>query len=411
LLDFLGIIHTAVSAMGNMGRLSLLHRRDVAALSVGQLISDLGDWICYVAVVALVYKLTGSGTALAGLTIIRIVPSIVLAPLAGVLVDRCDRRLIMILSDVLRGLAVLQLALTQDMTMIYIVAVVTAVLSAIFTPARSAILPALVSREELLPANALLSSISNAMLVIGPGVGGALVSVAGVVFGFQFNAVSFFFSAVCIAMVRSPRCGEPSQSQRSVLDDLWQGTAFVVRHRTILPLMLVQALVMLGAGALHILLLAHVGQTPALSEESYAYLLSAMGLGTLVGAALASRVVGALGNETTMGLGVVLMGLAAAALAPVQHVYVLLVLLVLWGSAGSLVYTVQSAMLGLLLPDRMRARGFSTYTMLTSLAAITSAAFAGGMLDRFDAQPLLAATSLPILIAGLLSLAALPPQH
>ena len=148
--------------------------RNFRFLWLGQVVSQLGDWFNAIAVYALLLDLTGSATAVATMMVVQQLPSAVLGPWAGAFVDRFDRRRVMIVADACRAVIVLGLLLVDSASTIWLAYVIVggAVLAtSFFEPARSAILPSLVSRDELLPANSLSSATWAVMLAVGASVG------------------------------------------------------------------------------------------------------------------------------------------------------------------------------------------------------------------------------------------------
>src|SRR5947207_13638904 len=135
---------------------SLLRRnRNFRLLFIGQAISQLGDWFNAVAVYALLLDLTGSATAVAWMMIMQFLPLALVGPMAGVVVDRLDRRRLMIAADIVRGCLILGLLIVrtpQQVWIAYVVMALTVSASAFFEPARTAIIPNLTSQDELLPA-------------------------------------------------------------------------------------------------------------------------------------------------------------------------------------------------------------------------------------------------------------------
>src|SRR5437868_1571050 len=130
--------------------------RNFRLLYFGQAISQLGDWFNSVAVYALLLDLTGSATAVAWMMIVQFLPIAIVAPLAGVVVDRVDRRRLMIGADLARGCLILGLLLVQRADQVwiaYVVMALTVSASAFFEPARTAIIPSFTRSDELLPAN------------------------------------------------------------------------------------------------------------------------------------------------------------------------------------------------------------------------------------------------------------------
>src|SRR5438034_9266503 len=133
--------------------LSLLRRnRNFRLLFFGQAISQLGDWFNAVAVYALLLDLTGSATAVAWMMIVQFLPVAVVGPLAGIVVDRANRRRLMIAADVVRGVLILGLLIvrrSEDVWIAYVVMALTVSASAFFEPARTATIPNITSAEEL----------------------------------------------------------------------------------------------------------------------------------------------------------------------------------------------------------------------------------------------------------------------
>src|SRR5262249_41762433 len=176
----------------------LRSNRNFRLLFVGQTISQLGDWFNSVAVYALLLDLTGSATAVAWMMIVQFLPMAVVGPLAGVVVDRVDRKRLMIAADLFRGVMILGLLLIRQRDQGWIAYVVTAgcvSAQAFFEPARTAPIPNVTSADELLPANALSSATWSAMLAAGASVGGLVTALSGRNVAFILNAASFFASA------------------------------------------------------------------------------------------------------------------------------------------------------------------------------------------------------------------------
>lgn len=199
------------------GRL-LRENRNFRLLWFGQIVSQLGDWFNAVAVYALILDLTGSATAVALMMVVQQLPSSIVGPFAGVVIDRLDRRHVMVAADVIRGVLVLGLLLVGDASQIWIAYVVIALAvsaTAFFEPSRSAILPLVASRDELMPANSLASATWSVMLAVGAAAGGAVTALAGREAAFLINSGSFFASAVFISrirLVRSP-AGPPTTTR------------------------------------------------------------------------------------------------------------------------------------------------------------------------------------------------------
>src|SRR3990170_1785222 len=140
--------------------LAVLRQRDYALLWFGGFISMLGDFVLFVAVPYEIYRMTGSTVAMAGMSLAFLIPNILLGSVAGVYVDRWDRRRLMIVVNLLQALTLLPLLLVGQLGLwvVYAVLVVESCVSQLFNPARVALMPSLLAggKEELLTANALL---------------------------------------------------------------------------------------------------------------------------------------------------------------------------------------------------------------------------------------------------------------
>lgn len=172
----------------------------------GQIISQMGDKIHSLAVLILVYHWTNSGLAVGIIMIATSLPAVLLGPVSGELADRYDRRKIMIITDLIRGIIVLALAVLSwfailDMTILIIGTVLISINSAFFNPATLSIIPNIVASRDLSRANALNQSSANLAGVVGLLMGTGLIALIGVSLAFAFNGLSFLFSALFISRV------------------------------------------------------------------------------------------------------------------------------------------------------------------------------------------------------------------
>jgi MFS family permease len=187
--------------------LQLLRRnRNYRYTWAGQIVSEIGDNFNNIAVFALAMQLTHSGMVVTGVLLARAIPAITMGPLAGVLLDRFDRKRIMIASDLIRALVALGFILAVTSHRIWVLYAFSALLMAaspFFSAGRSAILPTIASREEIHTANSLTQTTQWMTLTVGTFLGATVVSI-GYKWAFAFNALSFVFSAWCIWNLRAP---------------------------------------------------------------------------------------------------------------------------------------------------------------------------------------------------------------
>ncbi len=187
--------------------LDLLRRnRNYRFAWTGQVVSEIGDHFNNIAVFSLALSVTGSGLVVTGIMLSRGIPAVLAGPIAGVVLDRLDRKRIMIASDLIRAVVAALFILTIRYPEPWLLFVLSALLmfaSPFFTSGRSSIVPAIATDEELHTANALTQTTQWTTLTIGTLLGGTAVARFGYHWAFVLNAASFLFSAGCISRLRA----------------------------------------------------------------------------------------------------------------------------------------------------------------------------------------------------------------
>ena len=374
--------------------LSILRRnRNFRLLYIGQTISQLGDWFNTVAVYALLLDLTGSATAVAWMLIVQMLPIALVGPLAGVVVDRLNRRRIMMAADLARGCLILGLLLVRRADQIWIAYAVTALTvaaQAFFEPARIATIPNVTSVEELLPANALSSATWSAMLAIGASLGGLVTAVFGRNVAFVVNAASFFVSWSFIAATRYDATPAPRPPLRGLVEltgvsDLVDGFRYIRRSSHVAALMLVKAGWGLAGGIL--LLLTIFGQrvfpVAGSTAAGIGVLYGARGLGAALGPIMLRWILGQKPAtlRRTIGPAYFTIGVfyIALSVAPALSAAAACVMFAHFG--GSILWVFSTVLLQMEVPDQFRGRVFSAELALLTLTASVSSYWTGHALD------------------------------
>ena len=253
---------------------------------MGQVVSEVGDHFNTIAVFSLILAQTNSGLAVAGVMLSRAIPMLLAGPLAGVSLDRFDRRQLMIWSDLVRavlaGLFVLGVPLGRSW-IIYVLSALMMAASPFFTSGRAAILPAIATKGELHTANAITQTTQWTTTAVGAFLGGFSAATMGYEIAFFLNALSFLFSALCISKLRVPKGG--FVAKRNSLDETkvlkpWHDYKEGLRYMGSIPLLAGLGFVSVGwasgGGAAQILF-------PLFGERVFQR--GAMGTGELWGAA------------------------------------------------------------------------------------------------------------------------------
>jgi len=373
--------------------------RNYRLLWFGQIVSQLGDWFNSVALYALLLELTGTATSVALMIIVQFLPMAVIGPVAGVVVDRVNRRRLMIATDVMRGLAVLALLLVRRPDQVWIVYLVMGAvvsMTAFFEPARTAVIPNLTTRSQLLTANALSSATWSAMLAIGAGVGGVVTALFGRNVAFLVNAVSFLASAVIIA--RTSFDADPPAVKRPAgwasltgFGDLVEGIRYVKSDRHVAALMLVKAGWGIAGGVL--LIMTVMGEREFRMGGSAAagigVLYAARGIGAGIGPIMARAWLGQQPDEMRRAIApsYVLVALFYLMLSWASNIYVAGAAVIGAHAAGSVLWVFSTVLLQMSVPDRFRGRVFSAELALLMIISAASSFACGYALDNWGASP------------------------
>lgn len=194
----------------------LLRNRALKRLLFGEFVSSIGDWLYLVAILVAIYQETRSEVLLGIVGAARIIPYMILSIPAGIVADRYDRRRILLLTNVARGLIMLvlgALVVTGAPAVLLVPLMVLGTCFAVFFgPAMTAFFPTLVEESDLAPANTAYATLDNAALIIGPAIAGVLLASGGLAVAFFLNALSF--AVVAVVMWRLPNVhGSPNRNE------------------------------------------------------------------------------------------------------------------------------------------------------------------------------------------------------
>ncbi len=361
----------------------LLQNRGFRQLWLGQVVSQMGDWFNTIALYTIILNLTGSGRDIGLLLVARFVPSFIFGSLSGLVADRFSRRSIMILSDLLRAIVVLGFLFVRradQLWLIYVLTVMQLGLSTFFEPAKTAVIPSIVSDHELVSANAISSVTWSIMLTLGAAIGGVITGWFGTNVAFVLDALTFLLSAILIAQVRFPR--RPQREKRKLtlgrvlgISETLEGARYVKDRPRVLALLLVKPAWGLGGGILTLLAvfgerIFPVGNSAA---TGIGVLFAARGIGTAVGPIVARRLSGegAKGMQRTIGISFLI--------------------------GGVFYWVFSTVLLQRGVEDAFRGRVFAAELALLTLTMAASNYLTGEMLDRFGFSPRLVTIGIGIL--------------
>ena len=264
-------------------------------LWIGSIISLLGDWFNTIALYVLVTELTGSPLALGAVFLTKMLPWALAAPLAGVVVDRYNRRRLMIGMDLVRAVLVLGFLLIDqpaEVPWLYTLLAAQVVAGAVFAPAKSASVPNITSPAELLTANALMSATWSTMLAVGAALGGLAVEVIGLHAVFWIDSATYLVSAAFIFATVIPQETTPGEAGliRSAVREIADGWTHIRERPRIGRIAFAKAAwAVAGGGLVYMLALLGNRIAPAALGAGIGVLFMARGIGTGVGPLLTRR--------------------------------------------------------------------------------------------------------------------------
>lgn len=347
-----------------------------ARLWLAEVISLGGDWFTLIALAIVVARATsGSGLAVSSLLVTQLLPAAVLGPMGGVLVDRFDRRSLLILSDVVRVVIVLLFipaASSGQLGYVYLLAFLHFSVASVFEPGRSALVPSLVEDADLVRASTLSSVTWSVMAAVGGIAGGTLLSVVGVKAAFAFDALSFVASALLIGSIpKAPKRPHGPHWEPSV--HLLDGFRFIREFPVPGAAAFVKAIN--GVAPIDTFMVLYATSFFARSDNgaaSLGLLYAGFGVGAILGPLLLNQ----LNDETPsrmrrfVSVGSVLLSCGLFVLARAPTLLVACLATLLRGMGGSTNWTFSTILLQKSVPDRLRGRIFAIELAASHLAFI-----------------------------------------
>jgi MFS family permease len=374
--------------------LAVLRQRNFALLWLGQLISLTGDYVLIVALPFYTYQLTGSVLATGIMFLVQALPGLFLGSLAGVFVDRWDRRWTMIASDLLRAGVLLFLLLVRSRDLVWIIYAVAfseQVISLFFIPAKGAIIPNLVEEQHLMAANSLNSTSDAITRLVGPPLGGALLALLGLSSTVFIDSASYLVSALMILLIAIParpvavgesmaasQIEEPAQktktSMAATLAGVWRewldGLQLVIHERILLTLFVAGALIMLSQGIINVLIVVFVKAILHGDASTFGLMITFQGIGMLAGTVFVGQMGKRLKPASLLALGTVPAGIAVLVIVNIPIIILTLVLLTVVGVLVVSFFITEQTLLQSTVADEYRGRVLGAYGTTNSLMYI-----------------------------------------
>jgi MFS family permease len=389
------------------GRLNLLRRApDFRLLFLASAGSAFGTYLAAVALTLHVFGLTGSGTWVAALLVADFLPIVVIGFVLGPLIDRFQRRRLMIAADVTRAAVFCVLPFVSTPVAIVGLAAVAGIATGFFRPAAYAGVPNLVADDEdLTEANSLLIGVENLAWVVGPVVAGALVASVGSDPAYWINAATFAFSALLVMRIPARRLQSEESLSRGHWRDVRDGISLVLRAPQLRTVLFVWNVVIVGNAAVNVAEVVFAQESLGAGSTGFGVLVASSGVGLTLGSFATPIFMGSLGLHRLYVLSVVLMGLGwgAAAMAPSLWVAVPLVVVATVGNGMAIVCNQVLIQRGA--PDRLRGRAIAVLMSSTYATMAVAMGVAGVLVNALGGRAVWALAGIVYLAGALVALA------
>src|SRR5215472_11495103 len=410
---------TPAPGRGAQGRAAVMFRalkhRNFQLFFGGQIISLVGTWMQTVAEAWLVYRLTGSSKLLGLLGFVSQIPIFLLSPAGGLAADRWPRRNVVIATQIASmTLAFILAALTLTGRIkiweVILLATLLGTVNAFDVPGRQSFLIEMVVREYLLNAIALNSSMFNGARLVGPAIAGFLVAVVGEGWCFFLNGVSYLAVIAGLFMMRIENVTQ-SHDGGAPLEKLREGFRFARQTRPIRALLILIAIVSFMALPYTVLMPIFAGRILGRGASAYGSLMGAVGFGAMFGAlAIAVRQqlrgLGNVAGYCAMGLGISLMLFSVS-----RWYWISLAVLLPCGFAMMMHFTSINTLIQAMVPDQLRGRMMSMYSMMFLGMAPLGSLLAGYVADYIGAPMTVAIGGLVSFASGLVFLGRWPAMR
>jgi MFS family permease len=375
-------------AAGVVGRQAALLRRapSFTLLWLATLGSGLGTGVATIALTVDVWDRTGSGKWVSALLIVEFLPMLAIGLLLGPIIDRVSRRGLMIASDLVRAAVFALLPFANEPLAIVALAGVVGFATGFFRPAVYAGMPNLVHQDDLPQANALFQAVENLTWMLGPLIGGVLLSVTSPDVSYVVNAVTFVVSAALIARVAASSLQAGAAKSEGHLQDLAEGFRIVLRSRPLMTVLVAWTVAMVGLAAVNVAEVALAKVSLDAGDFGLGLLMASAGLGLILGSLLGGEVIERRPISFAYGFAIALMaiGIGLAALAPT--VWVAAACVVVSGFGNGVASVCNPVLVQRGAPDHLRGRAFTVIMSVNSVAFGAGMVVAGALTDELGAR-------------------------
>lgn len=363
----------------------------------GQLVSSLGDQAYSLALGFWILAVTGSTAIFGTLMAASTLPRVIVSPFSGVIVDRIDRKKMLVWTDFIRGVLVTIVGIGAyrgwlEIWMVFGTGVILGICGAFFGPAASSSIPDIVAKSKLVQANSVFQIIHSATNMLGNMVGGVVYAIVGAPFLFLFNGLSYLFSSGTEVFIDIPKIERDEKKQVTFIQDFKAGLNFVFNFSSLRNLFLTASVSNFFGSMTFVLMIPLFTLVRGFDSAQYGFAVAAMGLGMLSGMLYTSmRKVDPSKRYRYFVTGGLLTSITFAIFPFVPNIYIVTALMFVGGLGNALVNVFIGSILQMTTPAEMRGKVFGLLNTLSQ--GLTPLAMAlGGVLGALLPIPLIMVT-------------------
>lgn len=388
---------------------NVIKNSSVMIVIVAGFISALGSKISYFALLRKVYILSeGRITDLGFLTIMESLPYMLLGAFAGMVIDKLSRKWIMVISDLMCALVIFSVIFVNDLKLIYLITFLKSAVYVFRNPAQSALLPNLVSKENIPLLNSFEASVSNITMIVGSALGAALVGFVGVRNAFIVDSISFVISAIMISsifIIEQHTVKIKILEQTSYMKEFLDGISIMWKDGSLKLMLLIDLFVTFAMSMQGPLLYIFIKETLKLGDKAeiaWGILLSSLGVGAVLGSLAMGILVKRFDNKFKMFLNVLLFDSVFFTLFILNKVFpISIIIFAFLGCIGTAHMIILNTVIQNTASDNHRGKVFSTFAMLRSPVSIISVLIGTAAAEYITAKNVL------LIVAGVEALIAI----
>ncbi len=392
-----------VKAQEGQSFIKVLSNRSFLVLWFSQLNSQLADRIFVYVLMILAYDLTKSNLGVSVPLLAFGIPSVLFGPLAGVFVDKWNRKAILSITSLMRGLLILLIVpfIEQSLALIFLVSFLIYTATQFFAPAESASIPELVKKKDLIVANSLFMLTWMASSVIGFGLGAPLVNYFGNEGTFIFAAVLYFIAAAAIIVIPIKRIKGVKHTKGTIKKDLVYGLEFIRRNQIVLFSLLKLFVATSAIAVLSLLAISYAKDILGMPAKNFGYLILAVGAGMFVGMWFLERLRLYLSKGMIVVISFILSGMVLVLMGKVTEIKSAIFLIFLLGVGNIFITSSIQTILHQRIPRKIRGRVFGVQNMLINSAFVFPVILAGFFADIYGVNFALSLLGVVVVLTGL----------